>query len=282
MSGSSILVPLDGTAPARAALPVARALGQILDASLHMLHVSVEPPLPLAALASRLGLAKAALPRWSIAARVGVPATAIIDEAGATHARLIVMCTHASATRPKGILGRTALGVLRDAPCPVVLVPPGTEESAWIPKQVLLPYDGSPAANAAVAPAGELARRADAELVVLQVGAAESTQPVVAGSLAMPRYVDQPHHEWPQWAGELLKRLACLSENEVQPRLRVLGGEPSREIVRMAASDRNSLIVLAWKGAWSGGRAATLKAVLRDASCPVMVVHAITGNDECA
>lgn len=274
MNESLILVPLDESRAARASLPVAGALAGIMSVNPHVLHVSHGSPLPLAGLATRLGLDKSALHGWSIAARVGEPSAAILDEARAKQVRLIVMCTHTSANQPKAILGRTALAVLREAPCPVVLVPPQETPRAWKLEKILLPCDGSPAGNAAVEPAARLARQANAELLVIQVGAAGLAGPIDCGSLAMPRYMDQPQHEWPSWTGELLERLACLCKDELRAKLHVAGGQPHVEILRMAAEDPNMLIVLAWKGNWTGQHARTLKAVIRDAPCPVMVVLA--------
>lgn len=268
MNAPLILVPLDGTARARAALPVARAFGEILGEHLHVLHVSPDPPPPLATLADRLDLDPRGPPAWSISARMGDAAAMIVDEALAKQAGLIVLCTYTAAMPPDTILGRTAMHVLHDAPCPVVLVPPDAAQEAWWPTRILLPYDGSPSAGAAVAPAARLACRAGAELCVLQIGAGRQSAPV-----DLPRYIDQPQHEWPSWHDEVLDRIASLCHDEMRARVRVLGGDPPREIVRMAG-DPHSLIVLSWKGTWSGERAGTLKGVLRDAPCPVLVVRA--------
>jgi nucleotide-binding universal stress UspA family protein len=54
----------------------------------------------------------------------------------------------------------------------------------------------------------------------------------------------------------------------------VLGrGEPAAEILRVAREQSADLIVLAWKGNWAPEHAATLKAVVREAPCPLVVVH---------
>src|SRR5215217_9718574 len=151
-----ILVPLDGSLQARAALPVAKALGEVMGASLRVVHVSSGTPPPLSELAERLGLEAAALHSWSIDVRVGEPAATIVDAAQAMRVRLVVMCTHTGAARPTAILGRIALGVLHAAPCPVVLVSPAPGLASWRPNRILLPHDGSPTANAAVGPAAEL------------------------------------------------------------------------------------------------------------------------------
>jgi nucleotide-binding universal stress UspA family protein len=275
MNEPPILVPLDGSPQAKAALPVAQALGKILGASLRIVHVSRGLAQPFSKLAERLSLDRGALHAWSIDARVGEPSAGILDAAREMQVRLVVMCTHTAAARPTALLGHTALDVLRAAPCPVVLVSPAQKLESWRPGRILLPYDGSPAANAAVRPAADLARQAGAELFVVQVGVAGVGGPAERGSLPMPRYVDQPQHEWSSWSDELLKRLACLCPgHQLQAHLHVLAGAPGREIVQLAADQSSDLIVLTWKGAWAGEHAKTLKAIIRDAPCPIMIVRA--------
>lgn len=274
MAKSLILVPLDGSARALAALPVADALGEALGASLRIIQVTSDAP-PLGTLAQSLRLEGAAHGAWSFDARVGDPAGGILETIREAGARLIVMCTHTASTRPTAMLGHTALDVLRRAPCPVVLVSPVQELKGWRPRRILLPHDGGAAADIAVKPAAEIARAAGAELSIVEVGAAGARSPEEPGSFPLPRYVDQAQHEWSSWKDEVLSRLARLSPGEpLKAQLQVLGGDPGREILRVAVDRSVDLIVLTWKGAWSDERARTLKAVVRDAPCPVMVVRA--------
>lgn len=275
MTEPVILVPLDGSAHALAAVPVARALCEITGASLRILHVCSGLPLPPTQLIESLGLQDWSLPRSSIEARIGHPAAGVVEEAHALTVGTIVMCTHTAPHRPPTILGRTALDVLQAAPCPVVLVPPELATEHWGVRRIVLPYDGSPVSHAAIGPAARLAHDAGAELLVLQVGESGACAPVEPGSISMPLYVDQPQHEWPSWTGELLERLASqCPQCEFRAHLHVRGGEAGPEIVRLAAEHTADLIVLAWKGDWSGAHSATLKTVIRDAPCPVMVVRA--------
>src|SRR6516162_4822153 len=172
------------------------------------------------------------------------------------------------------MLDRTATNVLRHAPCPVVLVPPGRGSIAWHLQHVLVPHDGTPTTSAALRPAAELAERASAELLlayVTSVGAA----PVESGSLTTPRYVDQPQHEWPAWTSEFVKRLGCICPlGHLHVRLVLAHGNPAAEIVRLAKKQSTDLVVLAWRGKWEVPHAATLKAILHKARCPIMVLRA--------
>lgn len=278
MTEPLILVPLDGSAHALAALPVAEALGDALGVSLRIIQVTSGVPPPLAILAQNLGLEGAAHHAWSLDARTGEPSEGILETACEAGARLIVMCTHTASARPTAMLGHTALDVLRRAPCPVVLVSPVQDLTGWRPRRILLPHDGGAAADIAVGPAAEIARAAGAELSIVEVAAPGVGSPDEPGSLPMPRYVDQAQHEWSSWTDEVLARLARLCpDGPLKARLQVLGGDPGREILRVAAEQSIDLIVVAWKGAWSEERARTLKAIVRDAPCPVMVVRADPG-----
>jgi nucleotide-binding universal stress UspA family protein len=272
MSEAVILVPLDGSERALAVLPVAKVLGEIERAALHIVHVG-KRKLPDAELLRRLRL-EAPVPDGStVEARAGEPAAEILLAAREARSRLIVMCTH-TAAKPGTTPGRTATSVLRNAPCPVVLVPPGRGSFAWHLHHVLVPHDGTPTTSAALRPAAELAERAGAELLVAHVTDI-SAAPAEPGSLTTPRYVDQPQHEWPAWTGEFVKRLACMCPlGHLHVRVVLAHGNPAAEIVRLAKTQSTDLVVLAWRGEWEVPHAATLKDVLREAHCPIMVVRA--------
>jgi len=136
-------------------------------------------------------------------------------------------------------------------------------------RRILLPHDGTPAANAAIPAAAELARKSGAEISILHVAAPDPNRP--AGSLTAPPYVDQPQHEWPAWAAEFVERLACVCPLErLRVRLSLAQGDPGREVLRFAAEHTADLIVLAWKGEWKGGHAATARAAIQEAPCPML------------
>lgn len=279
MTEPLILVPLDGSAHALAALPVAEALAEALGASLRILQVTPEAPPPPKALAHSLGLEDAARHGWSLQARAGEPAEGILETASETEARLIVMCTHTASIRPAVMLGQTALAVLRRAPCPVVLISPVQDLRGWRPRRILLPHDGGRAADVAIAPAAWIARATGAELSIVEVSAPCVASPAEPGAFPTPRYVDQAQHEWSSWTEEVLARFARLCpDGALKARLQVLGGDPGREILKVAADQSTDLIVVAWQGAWSAERARTLKAIVRAAPCPVMVVRADRGS----
>jgi len=278
MSEPVILVPLDGSDQALAAVPVARVLAQIERAQVRVLHVG-ERAAADAELRDRLGHGTPALDGLTIETRVGKPAMQILEAEREMAARLIVMCKHSGAAEGK-VLGRTALKVLRDASCPVVLVPPERGVVPWHLQHVLVPHDGTPTTSAAIQPAAQLASRADAALLVAHVtdvGAA----PPEPGSFTTPRYLDQPQHEWPAWSNEFVKRLACICPlDHLHVRLFLARGDPAEEILRLSEKQSTDLVVLAWKGIWEFPHAAILRGVLGLATCPIMVVRVSAGQED--
>ena len=261
----TVLVPLDGSKSALGVLPVAQRLAGLAKAHLRILHVT-ETARPLGETAASIGLEPADLRGGVLEARAGDPAQAIVAAAADRGSSLIVMCAHSA--EPAGAISDTALAVLSGAACPVVLVDPARAPAGWDLRRVLALHDGSPAVSHALEPAGELARQAGAELVVLQV--AHEACAEEAGSIAPPAYVDQVQYSWPGWSAEFLHRLASLCPlADVPVRLRLAHGEPAVETVRVAGEEAVDLIVMAWKGE----AAETLEVLLRDAPCPIMVTR---------
>lgn len=271
MSNPVILVPLDGSEPALSTLPVAKVLCAIEQTSLRLLHVGEEISVG-EDLRSRLGREARQIGRSTFDIRSGSPAAEILQVAKETKPRLIVMCRHSSA-KPEKLLGRTAMKVLQDAPCPVVLVPPERGATPWHLHHILVPHDGTPTTSAALQPAVQLADQAGAELVVAHVTDGAGA-PAELGSLTAPRYVDQPQHEWPAWTSEFAKRLACVcSLGHLHVRILLAHGNPAAEILNLSAKLTTDLIVVAWRGRWEAPRATTFKDLLRQAHCPIMVLR---------
>ena len=273
----TIIVPLDGTIHAIAALPVGKGLAELEGATLHIVHVA-EPILPPREVISKLGLTPEQLRGSVLNHMTGTPATSIARLAREWQSSFIVMCTHTRMDRPHEKLGSVAEEVLRLAPCPVVLVRPQRGLQPWVLRRILLPHDGTPTTSAAIGPAADLADRASAELVVLHVAAPGTGRPVEPGTFAAPRYLDQPQHEWPAWTQEFIQRCSALGHAPAEMKLRLLlaKGEPGAEIVRFAAEQNADLIVLGWRGQLEAERAATMKRVISDAPCPVLVTRVET------
>jgi nucleotide-binding universal stress UspA family protein len=277
-SQGAVLVPLDGSDCATAAMPVARRLAELLHATVILLHVGSDALVP-AALVERMRLSGEDLQGLVIEHRPGAPAEVIVREAAACRAAMIVMCPQVRADVRSRTFGTVAEAIFRSAPCPVVLVPSARGRKRWELHQLLVPHDGTPTSAVTVGPATDLAAMAAAELVVLHVATPDREKPVEPGTLVVPRYADQPHHEWTAWAREFVDRLRAVggARNGIKIRLEVAQGEAGAAIVEFAR--QSDLIVLGWRGALERDRALTVRRVIRDTACPVMVLRLDRGNE---
>jgi nucleotide-binding universal stress UspA family protein len=266
----TVLVPLDGSAHATAALPVARGFAGLLHATVAVLHVSDDALVPTA-LVERMKLSYEDMHGCVVEQRSGAAAAAIVEEAGERHAAMIVMCPQIRTDLPARALGSVAAAVLCTAPCPVVLVPPARGHRGWALHRLLVPHDGTPTSAATMGPATDFAAMAAAQVIVLHVATPGLAPPSEPGTLVSPRYVDQPQHEWPAWAQEFLDRLRAVGggRNGVEIRLAVAQGDAGSAILDFAR--QSDLVVLGWHGVLGPDRARTLRRVIRDTLCPVIV-----------
>lgn len=273
-----VLVPLDGSDCAQAAIPVARRLAELLHATVVLLHVS-DDALTHTAVVERMKLSAEDVQGFVLEQRPGPAAAVIVHEAAGRHAALIVMCPRIWIGAKARTLGSVAEAVLRAAPCPVVLVPPGRGRKHWDLRHLLVPHDGTPTSAVTMGPATDFAAMAAAELVVLHVATPDREYPVEPGTLVVPRYIDQPQHEWAAWTQEFVDRLRAVGKarHDVKIRLAVAGGEAGAAIVDFAR--QSDLVVLGWRGVLESDRALTVQRVIRHAACPVIVFRLDRSED---
>ncbi len=268
---TTVLVPLEGSPNVTAALPVARGLARLKGATVVLIDVGHEPMTP-GQLLDRIGLSVDDVRGLVIDQSIGAPADAIVREAAARHAALIVMCSQGP-DHPSDPIGSVTGDVLRRAPCPVVLAPSIRGRRPWALHQLVLPHDGTPTSAAAIAPTADLAARAGAELIVLHVATPDARRPVEPGTFLTPRYLDQPQHEWPTWEREFVNRVCCLGHvaNAEKIRLVLAQGEADAAILEFVRRHASDLIALAWRGGFAPERARTMRRVIRGATCPVII-----------
>jgi nucleotide-binding universal stress UspA family protein len=267
-----IIVPLDATARSAAILPVVRTVLELFEAS-----ACIVPIDPEVTSLDRLKQKLPALDRLTIAncgRPAGDPAEAIIRAANEQNSRGIIMALHADPEADSGLelFNET---VLREMRCPILLIPHERLPADWRLRRVVLPHDGSPEVGRAIRPAIRLAERAKATLLVVHVPGA-GQPPQEPGSLTAPRYIDQPHHEWPAWAREFLERVAALGGMpvDVPMRMYVARGEPGPAVVRFTREHQGDLIVLPWHRSLAPDHAPTLRAIMRDPPCPLVMLPA--------
>lgn len=272
MSEAIVLVPLDGTQNALAALPVGRVMAGLLKTDLHVVNVAQ----PRGSLNDLLGAAS--LPGEPVNAILdlpeGDPGGEILKLARDKRAGMIVMCSHTGTEKPRGQLGHVAVEIFLQAPCPVLLVQPDRGLQEWNLRVALLPHDGSPASANAIAPALQLVEQADAHLVLLHVRGMFETPLAEPGAMGGPKYIDQPQHEWPQWRWEFMERIRSVHAGALDSkRMQVVlaTGAAGPEVARVARERQADLILIAWHGDLSPQRAQTLKSLIAEAPCPLMV-----------
>ncbi len=268
-----VIVPLDGTREALAALPVARVLAALEGATVQIVHVS-ERDLSPRDLLERVGLGPEETTGSVLQARTGSPAEEICRVVSEREGSSVVMCVRTGRRRVGRELGSVARAVLGGAHARVVFVPPEPRLAPFALRRIVFPHDGAPGKADALDAATRLARGAKAELLVLHVVAATSAGEE-AGTFPPPFYVDQPQHEWPAWTREFLDRLCCGCEEGPRTALGLLllRGDPADALVGYVTGHQVDLLVLGWRGSVAPERASVVRSLVARAPCPVLVVR---------
>ena len=198
----------------------------------------------------------------------GPVAEIILLHARARHADLIVLGTSRKESR-RGLSGWIAERVLRDAPCPTLVVPQTSDDPAVI-GNILCAVDFSPASQAAVREAIQLSEYGGRRATLLHVvDEAGSSVHVHSPMLAIHDY--QRGLE----ADALAKLRALIPEpGRGAAVARVAVGRPVTEILEAARNVKAQLIVIgATRRSAIGSRLfGKTGQLLRDARCPILTV----------
>ena len=205
----------------------------------------------------------------------GRPASAIVDEAGAMEADLIVIGSRGHGTIATMLLGSTASEVVDHAPCPVLVARDSSLGT------VAFADDGSKSARTAEAVMTVWPLFADREISVVTV--AEVAVPVAAGFT--PGLYDQVLASYTKSADDTREEVAVESRTAAH-RLAdagfnatpiVLEGDAAAEIVRYAVSRHTGTIVMGTRGHTGLARlflGSVARNVLLHAPCSVLIVRA--------
>jgi nucleotide-binding universal stress UspA family protein len=197
------LVPLDGSRLAEAGLPIVERLAPVRGATVLLLHV-IERGAPATVHGERhlQTVEEATAYLDSVAQRLramGIPAEthahevpegdvarSIVAHAQEDQADLIVLCTHGGGGIRDLLFGSIAQQVLKRGATPVLRARPAPDGSAppFAPRTVLVPLDATAAAEAALPPAQDLARRLHAALHLVMVVATPATVGAERGAVA--------------------------------------------------------------------------------------------------
>jgi nucleotide-binding universal stress UspA family protein len=252
----TILVPLDGSQLAEQALACAEGLAAASSAQLILLRVVpfdiIQPSEEdfalvdesrayLTCITSDLtarGHAVKTITKW------GHPERCILEELGTQRADLVVMGTHGRSAPGRWLYGSVADAVLRASPVPVIVVPP----RAGVPirlERILVALDGSPLAEASLAPAVDLARAYAAELVLLEV---VPMPPYALYDEGAALAAFDPGKEIDESESYLDGVARRLQEYGIYARTRVELAKPEVSIAEIAAQEKAGLIAMATHG----------------------------------
>lgn len=270
MQRTSILVPLDGSEFAEAALTYAEAIARLRDAPLTLLGVVDERELQLPAGGS--AVLRAEIERlvadglqqylatvvWSVSARgfeastavaTGDPATEIVKASAG--AAVTVMASRGRGGVQRLILGSVADKVLRSGTRPLLIVAPSAEavaQSRGAPLQLrrfLVPLDGSPLAEAALPAAIDLATASGGTLSLVRV------EPWIAsGLIGYTAALNLPEIDASveQAAVEYLEQVKAGLPAAVQATAQLRRGDPANGLMECVRNDDIDLVVMTTHG----------------------------------
>jgi nucleotide-binding universal stress UspA family protein len=286
-----LLVPLDGSEAAQAALPYALALATP-GAELILLTVVPEDEAAASgdpAAATPEDQARAALELVAKGVRqsghavrievaVGDPTARIVDTAADMNATMIVMTSHGRGALGRLIFGSVADGVSRTADVPVMIVRAGKVEPGPVGiTRLLVPLDGSPRAEESLPVATAISRRLGTPLVLVQVinpAALLTPASGIGGQIVPPDVYDETAGQMERDAHDYLDGVARRLRQEGLPVVtQVLTGSATGAI--MNATALGDVIVLTSHGRsgverWLLGSVA--EQLVREAPAPVILV----------
>jgi nucleotide-binding universal stress UspA family protein len=292
-----ILCPIDFSDASNHALDHAVAIAGWYESHITALHViapsfTFEPPILFA---ERGNLKALAVDRDELrrrldnclspatAARVpseacvveGQPADCVLAHARSLPADLIVMGSHGRSGFERFVLGSVAEKVLRNAPCPVLTVPPRAVTVAKLPfRRILCPVDFSEASLAALQTAFSMAEEADARLIVLHVVDWPDDELILATASGDEDLLVQVER---QAAQRLESFITDESRVWSRPETKVSIGKAYREVLTTAEDMEADLIVIGVHGRNALGLTlfgSTTNQVVRRAGCPVLTIRA--------
>jgi nucleotide-binding universal stress UspA family protein len=301
----NILVPLDGTPSAAAAVPAASALARALGAQISLLRVIPRPATALDPHVEDLreactyleGVAAHTQPadRVGTHVRSGEVTQSILTEIDERGVDLVVMATRGHGGIVRAVLGSVASEMVARSPAPVVLLREGGRQVTAL-NTLLVPVDRSPGSVLALGAARELARATGARLRLLEVVTPIPLWTYEAGAgFYFPHQIDQ---DWDaatlasarEYVSDLGNRLRQqdLSADGLAIMSNVVGDVP-QAIVQTAEDVSADLIVMSTRAHTGPARAvlgSVADAVARSAQAPVLLLrydHASTptlaGND---
>jgi nucleotide-binding universal stress UspA family protein len=293
-----ILIPLDGSELAEAALPYAEELAGRLGSEVVLIYVCesadekhhrmhelyiqkmVEATKRGARRHLEKGQGKEA--KVSSALLVGNPAEQIVDYAEKEDVGLIIMVTHGRSGIRRWVLGSVAAKVARATTRPVALIRANGTSLKGRKKvtigRVLLPLDGSKESEAAIPHVEELASKLKAEVVLLHVMAPTYFVYSIPGETVAMSFTPEDIERFREKAEHYLETVvSAFQRRGVNARVEVTLGAAAEEIIRFADEISADVVAMSTHGRSGIGRWAfgsIADKVLHAANTPVLLVRA--------
>ena len=232
-----ILVPLDGSEEARAALPYAQALAAPGTEIVLLTVLSADAQADAARAALEDAAQRPRVAGYTVQTEVAVgdPAQRILDTAAHAGAGTIVMVSHGRGAVGRLIHGSVADRVARESIVPVMVVrAAGVAPGPVGITRLVVPLDGSPFAEQSLPVATEISRRLGTPLYLVRaVDPAELMPPAVGMGEAIPFEIyDDAEKEMEHAARDYLDRTAQTLRGQGLPvATAVLSGPPAAAIV---------------------------------------------------
>jgi nucleotide-binding universal stress UspA family protein len=193
MNFKTLLVPLDGSAVAEAALPYAETIARAAEGTLYLIavadvvyHPILRPGVTTVAwlasyqleqLGTYLHVTAAAVQGrgvpCTVLTRKGRPTDEILAAAEQMDADAIVLASHGRGGVKRTVLGSVANAVARTSPRPVLVVHPPSDGLPSLEgvslQRIMVPLDGSALAEAALSVAADLAKKTGSKLYLVRV-----------------------------------------------------------------------------------------------------------------
>ena len=293
---TKILVPVDGSAFAESAIPMALSLAAKAGAEVRLAMVNEPTNLPPGVWAEAFlanhsryldgateQVAERAGPDTVVSSILleGEVAGALCDEIASSKADLVVMSTHGHGGLTRVWLGSVADSILRHSPAPIVLVRP-TENEAGEPvapdsiSSIVVPLDGSAFAEHAIDPALQVSHLFDAPITLMRT----VSYPVMISSY-LPDTAEQNQafiRQAEDEARDYLDLVRSRYSHESPPmELEVLvSPRPASGVLDFVAESGADFVVMATHARHGIARIAIgsiADKVIRGSKTPVLVIH---------
>lgn len=274
-----ILVPLDASTTAEAALPLAAKLAHRFGGSLVLTTVLELPSFVSDAnlpqqqqqwletyLDDRRCEVEAHVP-CRVRLEKGQSASTLIRLAQEEEVDLIVLTSHGRSGPGRWLMGSVSDKLMRGAPCPVLIM-----RAPWASlERVLVPLDGTPQAEASLAPAAALARGGKLTLIRVQDFHPQS-YPGPAPMLGESALIEHSEANAKDYLSHCSVRL---SSPNYQLETLLRHGSAASEILDAASQDTDLIVLASQVKSWAERAffGSVAERVIHHAPCPVLLIR---------